>query len=314
MKSIIAIALLCWSSPLIKAVSESDSDAIAFHKIFRDTGDGTFKIDPTDVCGKDVQFCCSPCTTTGGTGGTGGKPGEDTSKCPVACPAGWNTFGPLTDHCYLMPPQPVKTYNFWDGVAYCKASEPTSYPVVINDLSEQLVGSAVVLQYAANYILQISNIFAWFGAYAKDDGSWVWLDGSEQKDNILMALVGLKDVLAKSKNGTCLGADAKTLGVWQSRPCSDLTGGVICEMKKRNVCGATGGMLPISPLKLDMEGIKNLFPKGIGIPFSDVFTLGGNLFSNNGTGGILSTIGSGASSIVDKGSSILSNLNPFGKK
>jgi len=304
--------LLCWSSHrVLTAPEEESSDAVAFHRVFRDTGDGSFKIDPTDVCGKDIQFCCKPCSGGSGgqtTGGEGtGKPAVDDSKCPVACPAGWNTFGPLTDHCYLLPPQPVKTYNFWDGVAYCKASEPTSYPVVINDLSEQLVGSAVVLQYAANYLTTLSNIFVWFGAYAKDDGTWVWLDGSEQTSNILMTLVGLKNILKDSKNGTCLGSDAKTLGIWQSRPCSDITGGVICEMSKRRVCGATGGMLPIAPLKLDADTLKNIFPKALSIPFSDIFTQGTALFSNNGTGGILSSLSSAGSSVWSGAKDFFSN-------
>jgi len=124
---------------------------------------------------------------------------------------------------------------------------------------------------------------------------------------------GLKDLLSKSKNGTCLGSEAKTLGVWQSRPCSDITGAAICEMSKRRVCGATGGMLPISPLKLDADSLKNIFPKALSIPFSDILTQGTTLFSNNGTGGILSSVGGAASNAASSLLNGASNVLGIGK-
>jgi hypothetical protein len=271
MKLVIAIALLCLS------------------KLVVGEGEGA-----TDQGGQwdfvDGQWVFIP-----GKEGTPRPVNRTDANCPVACPAGWNTWGPLTDHCYLMPAQPVVTDTFWNNVAFCKASEPTSYPLVINDLAEQLVGSAVVLQYAPSYLEQLTNIFAWFGGYATPEG-WVWMDGTEQKDNVLMTLVHF---IGSKENGTCLGAEAKTLGVWQTRPCSDKTGAPICEMAKRRVCGATGGMLPISPIKLDENSIKALFPKAPSLPFLDITKVGSTIFGG-GANGVIAPLTGGGGNPLDK--------------
>jgi len=162
-----------------------------------------------------------------------------------------------------MPAQPAKLDTFWNQQAYCKSVEPTSYIMVIDGLMEQAVGSAVAVQYAANWLALGTNGFLWMGGYT-DGQKWNYLDGTDQSGNILMTAANL---LGTKENGTCIGADPKTLGLWQSRPCSDTTGAVICEMSKRPVCGPAGGNLPISPISLTVDSLKNLFPKMPSIPF-----------------------------------------------
>lgn len=44
-----------------------------------------------------------------------------------------------------MPSQPVKRGNYTVMRQYCKDSEPTSYPIVLNDPIEQAAGSVIVL-------------------------------------------------------------------------------------------------------------------------------------------------------------------------
>lgn len=44
----------------------------------------------------------------------------------------------------------------------------------------------------------------------------------------------LANLVADPKqNGTCIGAEAKTLGEWQTYACNERTGAVICEMAKK---------------------------------------------------------------------------------
>jgi len=156
--------------------------------------------------------------------------------------------------------------------------------MVIDGLMEQALGSAVAFQYAANWLALGTNGFLWMGGYT-DGTKWNYLDGTDQSGNILMTAANL---LGGKANGTCIGADPKTLGLWQSRPCTDTTGAVICEMPKRPVCGATGGMLPVSPISLTPESLKNLFPKMPSIPFLGQLLGGGTGAPGAGLlGGIL---------------------------
>jgi hypothetical protein len=165
-----------------------------------------------------------------------------------------------------MPAQPVKSDTFWNQLAYCKSQEPTSYLFVVDSLFEQAIGSAVSLQYFPSWAAQLTNLHWWLGGYTNEKG-WQFLDGTDQSGSILMTAANLVGAVGGVKNNTCIGADAKTLGLWQTYPCDSETGAALCEMPKRPVCGATGGNLPISPISLTAESLKNLFPKMPSIPF-----------------------------------------------
>jgi len=212
---------------------------------------------------------------------TPGAVATATDSCPIACPVGWNSWGP-SEHCYLMPAQPAILDTFWNQQANCKKSEPTSYIVVVDGLAEQAVGSAIAFQYALNWAALGTNGFLWIGGYTDGKGGWKFLDDTDQSGSPLMVLA---NAIGSKENGTCLGADPKTLGAWQTRPCSDLTGAVICEMPKRPVCGPTGGMLPVTPINFTPESLKNLFPKAISLPFiGNLFGGGGNPAPGGGGG------------------------------
>jgi hypothetical protein len=214
------------------------------------------------------------------------QPGVQARNCPIACPYGWNKWGPFTKNCYLMPPQPLHLDTFWNQYQHCTSKEPTSYPLVINDLIEQALGTAVALQYAPSYALALSNAHLWLGAYVDYNGQWQSGDGSKP-NGVLM----ITAKLVGERNGTCMSADPKTLGAWLPRPCKDDTGAVICEMAPRPVCdGRTGGMLPISPVQLN--NLKDIVPKMPSIPIfgqilgsGSLLGLGGDK-ANSGNGGL----------------------------
>jgi hypothetical protein len=197
-----------------------------------------------------------------------------------------------------MPEQPVHTDTFWNQDARCKKEEPTSYVLVVDGLAEQAVGTAVMLQYVANYLALVTNSFVWLGGWA-DGKKWNWLDGQDQSGNVLMLAA---NILGGFENGTCLGADPKTLGIWAPRPCSDTTGAVVCEMAPRRVCGKTGGSLPISPISLSLDKLKELFPKMPSIPL-----LGQILGSD--AGGLVGAAKNAGSSILGAASSAGSFLS-----
>jgi len=174
-----------------------------------------------------------------------------------------------------MPAQPLKLDTFWNQVQHCRRNEPTSYPLVINDLIEQALGTGVALQYAPSYFLQITNAHLWLGAFFDErTGNWTSLDPLVKPSELLMITGKLSGDLFGNR-GKCLSADPKTLGAHLARPCNDDTGAVICEMAPRPVCdGRTGGILPISPIKLDGN---NIIPKMPGIPLFGQVLGGGGL-------------------------------------
>jgi hypothetical protein len=57
------------------------------------------------------------------------------------------------------------------------------------------------------------------------------LDGTNAIKNVFF--VG-SDLLGTLKNGTCLIADAKTVGSWKATPCDDKIGMAICEMSQKS--------------------------------------------------------------------------------
>jgi len=198
------------------------------------------------------------------------------SQCATGCPVGWNTLGGLSKNCYLMPAQPLKVDTMRNQLSYCQNQDADSYPVVINDVLEQGLLSVVVLQYKDTWIAQLGMPFVWLGAYVDPTGRWVFLDNSDQSQNLLMLP---QNVVNLRTNDTCLGADPKTVGVWLARPCSDLNGVAICETPKRQICGARGGDLPVSTI--DLKNAVNLIPNAASLPGF------GNLFSLFGGGGVL---------------------------
>jgi len=207
------------------------------------------------------------------------QPAMVAKNCPIACPYGWNKWGPFTKNCYLMPSQPLKLDTFWNQYSYCKSKEPTSYPLVVNDLVEQALGTAVALQYAPSYFLQLTNAHLWLGAYVDYNGNWVVADGS-RPNGVLM----ITPKLVGARNGTCMSADPKTLGAWLPRPCKDDTGAVICEMAPRPVCdGRTGGLLPVGDI--DLKDSSKIVPKMPSIPILGQVLGGGDILS--GLGGLL---------------------------
>jgi len=215
------------------------------------------------------------------------QPAMVAKKCPIACPYGWNKWGPFTKNCYLMPSQPLKLDTFWNQYHYCKSKEPTSYPLVVNDLVEQALATGVALQYTPSYFLQLTNAHVWLGAWTDPNGNWVVADGSKP-NGVLMLPAKVGEIVGGSRNGSCLSADPKTLGAWLPRPCNDDTGVVFCEMAQRPVCdGRTGGLLPLGDI--DLKDSSKLIPKNPSIPLFGQLLGGGSLLGLGGDrqGGLL---------------------------
>jgi hypothetical protein len=208
------------------------------------------------------------------------QPAVQAKNCPIACPYGWNKWGPFTKNCYLMPAQPLHLDTFWKQYEHCKRQEPTSYPLVINDVVEQALGTAVALQYAPSYAVALSNAHLWLGGFVDPrTGNWAMADGSTPNP---IGMITVK--VTGTRNGLCISADPKTVGIWTARDCKDDTGAVICEMAPRPVCnGRTGGMLPISPIGIDkiLSG-KDIIPKMPSIPIFGQVLGGGNLLGLGG--------------------------------
>jgi len=204
------------------------------------------------------------------------QPAVQAKNCPIACPYGWNKFGPFTRNCYLMPSQPLKLDTFWNSVNYCRSKEPTSYPMVINDLVEQALATGVALQYAPSYALALSNAHVWFGVYFDDrTGNWTSLDPATKPSELGM-IIGKVSSAVGGNRGMCMSGEPKALGAWLVKPCSDDTGTAWCEMAPRPVCdGRTGGLLPIAPI--DLSKPQNLIPKMPSIPIIGQLLGGGSL-------------------------------------